>query len=189
MNIRTLEIAGLKPAINSMRNPLNSWARSDSKDTSEGYKIGDADLDLAHRLISAGTEHAKFLRFITVWANIELPLYVWKEMDTYKFIEKNSCSTMHKILSRPLAKEDFEFEEWTEHKENTLIHLNKLITEKKFKEVIQDLPSNYLQKRTIVTNYAELRNIYKQRKNHKLIEWHKVCEWLETLPYSELIIK
>lgn len=198
MKIKILEVAGIKHAIYSMRNPLNSWDRADSYFDGK-YVIGRNDLDLAQRLIKAGTEHSKFLRFITVWADWELPLYVWKEADTYKFLEKNSCSTMHKITSRPLTSEDFEWDNNNDYRRYMLDRLNFLIDkykktendiEKKslFREIVQDLPSSYLQKRTVVTNYAELRNIYFQRRNHKLKEWHEVCKWIESLPYAKELI-
>ena len=102
-------------------------------------------------------------------------------------MEKNSCSTMHKILSRPLTKDDFQHEEWSTERENYLAYLNNLIKEKQFRKVIQDLPSSYLQKRTIVTNYAELRNMRRQREGHKLICWHDVVRWIDGLEYSELL--
>lgn len=199
MNIDKTQVFGFEPAIRGMRNPLNSWDKSDSYYLFGRDTIGKNDLNLAQRLIKAGTEHSKFLRFIMVWCDMDLPLYVWKEMDTYKFIEKNSCSTMHKITSRQLTEEDFEHDKWTSGKENYLCYLNVFIKKYKeaeskelkeaiFRTIIQDLPSSYIQKRTIVTNYAELRNIYKQRKNHKLQEWHRVCEWIKTLPYAEELI-
>lgn len=199
MNVDRTQVSGFEAAIRGMRNPLNSWNQSDSYKCVNGVKLGNKDIDLAQRLIKAGTEHSKFLRFIIVWSDWNLPLYVWKEADTYKFIEKNSCSTMHKITSKELTKDDFEWDVMTEKRKNDLLHLNKMIADYKaanelqktiiFRLIIQDLSSAYLQKRTIVTNYAELRNIYKQRHNHKLEEWHKICKWIETLPYaSELIV-
>lgn len=208
MKIDKTEVYGFTPAFRGARNPMNSWDRSDSElnyggydlqaENLESFILGKNDLDLAQRLIKAGTEHAKFLRFIMVWSDWELPLYVWKEADTYKFIEKNSCSTMHKITSRELTTDDFEWDVITKARNNELIHLNKMINDYKnaneaqkpiiFRLIVQDLPSSYLQKRTIVTNYSELRNIYKQRKNHKLKEWHKICDWIENLPYSSELI-
>ena len=209
MNIDYTEVYGFEAAIRGMRNPLNSWDKSDSlyfdnlfENNSikhlEGIQIGKEDMHLAQRLIKSGTEHSKFLRFITVWADWELPLYVWKEADTYKFIEKNSCSTMHKITSRELNKDDFEWDIMTEKRKSNLLDLNKMIVDYKaankiqktviFRLIVQDLSSAYLQKRTIMTNYAELRNIYKQRHNHKLEEWHKICNWIESLPYATELI-
>jgi hypothetical protein len=142
------------------------------------------------------------MRFISVWADLELPLYVWKEFDTYKFVEKNSCSTMHKITSRPLTLDDFEIDFPDEEDVRTIIKINELIQKYNdfpkdavnnrifvFRKIVQKLPCSFLQKRTIITNYQELRNMYKQRKNHKLEEWNdKICSWIESLPYSQLII-
>lgn len=187
MEIDKTEVFGFSAAIRGMRNPHNSWDKSDSYTPSYSFMIGPKDMELAQGLIQQGSEHSKFLRFITVYMDIEAPLYFWKEWETYKFKESNSCSTMHKILSRPLTANDFEHELWSTERENQMCHLNNLIKEKQFREVIQDLPSNYLQKRTIVTNYAELRNIRKQRENHKLTEWHKVVKWIDGLEYSELL--
>jgi len=189
MKINKTEVFGFGAAMRGMRNPMNSWNKSDSAMDyiNRVFYIGKNDMELAHKLIANGAEHSKFLRFITVYMDIEAPLYFWKEADTYKFMEKNSCSTMHKILSRPLTKSDFEHESWSTERENYLAYLNNLIEEKQFRKVIQDLPSSYLQKRTIVTNYAELRNIRKQRCHHKLIEWHEVCQWIDKLEYSELL--
>jgi len=189
MRIDKTEVFGFQAAIRGMRNPLNSWDKSDSgmDYLNNRFFLGNNDLKLAQKLINAGPEHSKFLRFITAYMDIEAPLYFWKEFDTYKYVEKNSCSTMHKILSRPLTKDDFEHEEWSTERENYLAYINNLIEEKQFRTVIQDLPSSYLQKRTIITNYAELRNRRRQRENHKLIEWHKVVKWIDELEYSELL--
>ena len=187
MKIDKTEVFGFSAAIRGMRNPHNSWNKSDSYTPSSAFMIGPKDMKLAQGLIKKGSEHSKFLRFITVYMDIEAPMYFWKEFDTYKFKENNSTSTMHKILSRPLIESDFEHEIWSTERENQMFHLNNLIKEKQFREVIQDLPNNYLQKRTIVTNYAELRNIRKQRLNHKLVEWHKLVNWIDELEYSELL--
>lgn len=202
MKIDKTEVFGFDAALRGMRNPMNSWNKSDSYKSRRTlypeFIIGPKDLELAHKLIVAGTEHSKFLRFITVWADIEAPLYFWKEYDTYKHGEKNSCSTMHSITSRPLTKDDFEWDECNLWQSMTVDNLNDLIEAYKketnklckmdiFREIIQDLPSAYLQKRTITTNYAELRNMRKQRENHRLIEWHKVVEWIDSLEYSELL--
>lgn len=194
MKIEKTEVFGFKAAMRGMRNPMNSWSISDSYENNRKlypeFVIGNNDLELALNLIKAGPEHSKFLRFITVYVDIEMPLYFWKEWETYKIgTSSNSCSTMHKILSRPMTAEDFQCEEWSTYRENSLLHLNELIKEKQFRELIQDLPSNYIQKRTVALNYQVLRNMYSSRKNHKLIEWHKVCEWIETLVYSEFITK
>ena len=107
MYIDTLEIAGFYPAIKGMRNPLNSWHLSDSYTENGVFVLGDKDKDLALRLINSGKEHRKFLRMIQVWFDANMPRYFWQEMDTYKFSTKNSCSTMHTIMKRPITINDF----------------------------------------------------------------------------------
>ncbi|MDD3043594.1 MAG: hypothetical protein PHW56_11815 [Methanosarcinaceae archaeon] len=194
-------------SIQGMRNPKNSWSLMDSSEPGEdgNCTLGEKDLRLARMLTLAGTEHSKFLRFIPVCFDINAPFYWWKEFDTYKFAEKNSCSTMHKLTSRPLTPEDFSFDSMTEYREAQLKHINTLIEAYNarngdieedlvsrmalFRELIQDLPSAFNQKRTVITNYAELRNIYFQRRHHKLEEWRTFCQWMQDeLPYSEELI-
>lgn len=175
-----------------------------------GYmmSLGSNDLDLMTRLRNAGTDHRKFMRMITVYLDITAPLYWWKEFDTYKVgTVANSCSTMHKIAAKEFTLEDFSCEHLTddfalsnaESPINVIEHLiyclnfcRSLYLETKDKkywwQMIQLLPSSYNQKRTVMLNYEVLANIYKSRKNHKLDEWHTFCNWIETLPYSELII-
>jgi hypothetical protein len=200
MKIDKVETFGWEAAIRGMRNPLNSWTKSDSKYSNECVELGANDLNLMQRLILAGTEHSKFMRYITVYMDIDAPLYWWKEFDTYKFCEKNSTSTMHKITSRPLSYDDFDFDFKSDYRTNIINNLNNMIdsykntedkTEKEeiFRAIIQDLPSSFKQTRTVVTNYAELRNMYFQRKNHKLKEWRKIyTDFLKSLPYSEELI-
>lgn len=194
MFIHTLEVAGINSAISGMRNPMNSWGQSDT--TKLG--LGDKDLELAKSLIKAGNEHSKFMRQIQVWVNINMPRYWWQEFDTYHFNTKNSCSTMHKICSREITLDDFEYDSSIALVLLDIIYgLNILRHEylltKDYKCVIlmkQLLPESYLQLRTVNTNYAELRTIYHQRKNHKLKkEWvDTFCKWVETLPYAKELI-
>ncbi len=203
--IMTNEKAGYLTAIESMRNPLNSWDRNDSGYDEYGeFILGNNDLNLAQRLVNAGNEHCKFMRFINVWFSVEAPLYWWKQFDTYKHVEKNSCSTMHKITSRKLTTDDFSMykksyntmlnkviKELNEHIDtyNRMINEGNIDSAKlHFNYIIEMLPSSYLQMRTCVTNYQQLRNIYKQRKNHKLEEWNIFCTWIESLPYAEELI-
>ena len=163
--------------------------------TSGTFIIGDNDMNLAKRLIKAGNEHCKFLRQIQVWADFDMPLYWWSEFDTYKFNTKNSCSTMHKLFNAKKGIEltDFVF---SEEEKPTLIfiisELNSLreryLQTKDVNYLIRGkrlLPASFKQKRTVNTNYAELMNIYLQRKNHRLKEeWQEVfCKWCESLPY------
>ena len=202
MKITNTEVYGFKAALRGMRNPMNSWHLQDSVPYYcmpdilwDATLIGEKDLDLAKRLIKAGNEHCKFLRQIQVWADFEMPLYWWSEFDTYKFNTKNSCSTMHKLFN---AKKEIELDDFVYSKEdiNTLNfiikELNSLrkryLETKDFNYVIRGkrlLPTSFKQKRTVNTNYAELINIYNQRKNHRLKEeWQDVfCKWCEELPY------
>ena len=202
MKIVTKEIAGFISALDGMRNPMNSWELGDSyMETYDRCIIGPKDMDLAQRLIKAGPEHCKFLRQIQVWVDFNMPLYWWSEFDTYKFNTKNSCSTMHKLLN---AKKGIELSDFVYDKldrqdiEKIIIKLNELrdryLETKDYNYVIRAkklLPTSYKQLRTVNTNYAELRSIYFQRKNHRLKEeWQDVfCKWVESLPYAkELII-
>ena len=213
------EVMGWEHAIHGMRNPKNSWEKSDScfctyRPECEGscqVGIGPNDHSLMMTLRNSGTDNRKFMRMITVYADITAPLYWWKEFDTYKVgTVANSCSTMHKIHEKEFYEEDFLFflleSGYEEHKgddamhtaycsmQNTIYALNRLrymynITKNKkyWDAMIQLLPSSYNQKRTVMLNYEVLANMYKSRKDHKLDEWHVFCDWIESLPYSELI--
>lgn len=208
MKITNTEVYGFEAALRGMRNPMNSWHLQDSVPYYcmpdilwDATLIGERDLDLAKRLIKAGNEHCKFLRQIQVWADFEMPLYWWSEFDTYKFNTKNSCSTMHKLFN---VKKEIELDDFVYSKEdiNTLNfvirELNSLrkryLETKDFNYVIRGkrlLPTSFKQKRTVNTNYAELINIYNQRKNHRLKEeWQDVfCKWCEELPYFKQFLE
>ena len=205
MKITNTEVYGFEASLRGMRNPLNSWHLQDSikTDTLRGtedltcecLEIGKNDLDLAKRLIKAGPEHCIFLRQIQVCAYFDMPLYWWSEFDTYKFNTKNSCSTMHKLFN---AKKEIELNDFVYSVEDkpTLTFLisqlnflrERYLQTKDFEYVRRGkrlLPTSFKQKRTVNTNYAELMNIYNQRKHHRLKEeWHDVfCKWCESLPY------
>lgn len=213
IKIEKTEVVGWEHAIRGMRNPMNSWDKSDTIyetayklydgteiTTKDGF-IGKNDLDLMKRLVKAGTDHRKFMRMIICYFDANAPLYWHKEMDTYRFgIEKNSCSTMHKIHSKEFTVDDFSVENLSYINTNinlfndildNLNHNRKMFIETKDKKywwnMIQLLPSSYNQKRTYMVSYEALANIYKSRKAHKLDEWREFCKWVETLPYSELI--
>ena len=204
------DIYGWEAAIRGMRNPMNSWERSDSLFDNISVNIGKNDLELMTRLANAGSVHAKYRRMITVTVDILAPLYWWKEFDTYKVgTVANSCSTMHKIADKEFTLDDFSHEHlfddddtrvgWGDiipnfHLMLTVRALNQYrekYIETKDKafwwQMIQLLPSSYNQKRTVMLNYEVLANIYRQRKDHKLDEWHDFCKWIEELPYSEII--
>ena len=199
--------------IEGMRNPMNSWDKSDSYENYDVsydesgaevhrpyYRVGANDISLMQRLSNAGKDHRKYMRMMPVYVRITAPLYWWKEFDTYKVgTVANSCSTMHKIQAKEFTLEDFS----TEHMdiaseaclETTIGYLNLFrgeYLETKDKDywwqMIQLLPSSYNQTRNVMMNYEVLANIYHARKNHKLDEWRKFCNLIETLPYSELII-
>lgn len=212
IKIGNIDVYGWETAVRGMRNPLNSWKQSDSRwewvedespinpnDPGMMFIVGKNDLKLMNSLVKAGNDHAKFMRFITVTLDICAPLYWWKEFDTYKVgTVANSCSTMHKIADKEFEIEDFSVEHLMGvsqyHISITIDILNeyrKKYLESKEKDdwwqMIQLLPASYNQRRTVLLNYAVLRNMYHARKNHKLDEWCEFCKWIETLPYSELI--
>jgi hypothetical protein len=205
IKVEHIEVMGWEAAIRGMRNPMNSWDKSDSKwnyafETT--YDIGSNDLKLMQNLVKAGSDHSKFMRYIVVTVDITAPLYWWKEFDTYKVgTVANSCSTMHKIHAKEFAADDFSFERVVdetlvkraiENKIDVLNYLRERYLETDEKEywesMIQMLPSSYNQKRTVMLNYEVLRNMYHARKRHKLKEWRDLCERIEKLPYSELIM-
>lgn len=191
----------LENAIRGARNPLNSWAKSDSfYDENGQYVLGAADMSLAARLCGAGTDHRKFIRQIFISVDITAPLYWWKEYDTYKVgTTANSTSTMHKIHSKPFEMADFSTDRMNQSAlacmEKTVQCLEALrlaYLESKDKTVwysmIQLLPSSYNQMRTCTFSYENAANMYHARKAHKLDEWHVFCDWLASLPYADIMI-
>ena len=194
-------VMNLENAMRGARNPLNSWARSDSYyDEAGKYILGENDLGLAMRLRKAGSDHRKYMRQIFVSVDITAPLYWWKEYDTYKVATvANSTSTMHKIHSKPFSREDFSHDHMTEE---ALAALDRMIevqeqlrlrfVETKEKDawysMIQLLPESYQQLRTCSFNYETLVHIYFSRRDHKLAEWHTFCDWITSLPYAKELI-
>ena len=230
MEFRDTEVWGFKHSMRGMRNPMNSWEKSDSGICKGGdngigcencaiqymckhtydreFKIGKEDMRLAQSLLKAGNEHAKFMRMIHVSVDVDMPRYWHSEADTYHFNTKNSCSTMHKLLNNvnPITLDMFVIcEEDIDWWKNTVEELEKLRLEyKNIQKTTKDneymnrllvrakrmLPEGFLQMRTWDTNYAELRNMYFQRRNHRLKEeWiDTFCKWVESLPYSKELI-
>lgn len=196
--------------IEAMRNPKNSWDRSDTQYYNKtNYDIGDNDEKLMRSLVQGGPVHAKFRRMLHIMVTVNAPLYWWKEMDTYKVgTVRNSCSTMHKIQSKAFTLEDFSCEHLIDTKpiENIIDALNMYrnmynnyedlsircksqASKKQFWwQMIQLLPSSYNQRATLDLNYETLANIYKWRRNHKLDEWRTFCDWIECLPLSDILI-
>lgn len=222
IKIENTHVSGIEAAVRGMRNPLNSWERSDTEIDVHTYyaletkthsveiaNVGQNDLGLMKKLVKAGTDHRKFMRFITVSCDITAPLYWWKEYDTYKVgTVANSCSTMHTITNKEFTLDDFSHEHlssfcWGGGYEfdamdwlySTIRRLNLLrdcylhIKDKKYWwQIIQMLPSSYNQRRTVLLNYEVLLNMYYARKNHKLDEWRKFCEWVEQLQWMEVFL-
>jgi hypothetical protein len=201
IRLERTSVMNLENAMRGARNPMNSWARSDSYYNEDGdYVLGANDLDLAGRLRRAGSDHRKFLRQVFVSVDITAPLYWWKEYDTYKVATvANSTSTMHKIAAKPFELDDFSHDHMTPSTEaflqNVVEELERIrqrYLETKDKadwyDLIQLLPSSYQQMRTCTMNYETLINIYYARRHHKLEEWHTFCDWILSLPYARELI-
>ena len=215
IKVENIDTYGWEAAIRGMRNPMNSWDKSDScKNFDTGViAIGNNDLALMKSLVKAGTDHRKFLRMINVMMDITAPLYWWKEFDTYKVgTVRNSCSTMHKITEKEFTLDDFSHEHLLESGfNNCLLYVIQCLNtwrekyldtkdrpmkseqsrqelmKKYWWQMIQLLPSSYNQRATVQLNYEVLRNMYHARKDHKLDEWREFCKELQKLPYSDLI--
>lgn len=218
MKFENTEVFNFEGAIRGMRNPLESWGKSDSAkcfslecencnrnklDCSNvngcDYIVGNNDLSLMHKLIKAGSEHRKFIRQIFVSVDITAPIYWWKEFDTYKIgTVANSTSTMHKLASTPITIDCFEFNcdvvipifnVYVETLETMRQEYNKTKNKEIWKTIIQMLPESWLQKRTVTMNYENILNMVHQRKNHKLSEWStSFIEWARSLPYAEELL-
>lgn len=211
IKIEKTDVYGWEAVIRGMRNPMNSWDKSDSHFEWGGvdFSVGTNDHNLMMRLAKGGSVHAKYRRMITVTCDITAPLYWWKEFDTYKVgTVANSCSTMHKIHAKEFTLDDFSCEHLTRncidiptldcaglHVLDVTLEVLNNYREKFIKtndktwwwQMIQLLPSSYNQKRTVLLNYEVLVGMYRDRKNHKLDEWHTFCDWICSLPYSEII--
>jgi hypothetical protein len=225
IKIENVEVVGWEAAIRGMRNSWDSWDKSDTifipgefcnevrefklAEICNGIApiIGENDLSLMKKLSKSGTDHRKFMRMITVYADITAPMYWWKEADTYKVgTVRNSCSTMHCITNKEFTIDDFStdhlfsenlqdygvfdkiLEVLNNYRRLYLEEINTGMKKEYWWQIIQLLPSSYNQRSTFMLNYEVLSNIYKSRRNHKLTEWQTFCEWIENdLPYSELI--
>ena len=206
LTIENVEIFGYEAAIRGMRNPMNSWSKSDSN----ADLIGQNDEQLMLALAKA-PEERKYLRMIHVQFDVTAPLYWWKEFDTYKVgTVANSCSTMHKIADKEFTLKDFSCEHLEGRALNTLEDMvdelnywrdyylaikkqNVVGADTKDKDIwwqmIQLLPSSYNQRRTIDLNFEVLLKQYRERKNHKLDEWHIYCDWIKEIALLNEIIK
>ena len=199
LKIERDSVMNLDGAIRGARNPMNSWAKSDSYYDENGkFVLGPVDIDFGHRLAVSGSDHRKFLRQVFVTVDITAPLYWWKEFDTYKVgTVANSCSTMHKIHAKAFERDDFSHDRLDEGGlallDATVAYLEaerqKFLADKEDRQpwhnMIQMLPSSYNQMRTVTLNYENLINIYYARRNHKLAEWHTLCDWITGLPCAK----
>ncbi len=201
LKLERTSVMNFENAIRGARNPMNSWAKSDSAYDDKGnYILGENDLALAKKLCRAGSDHRKFVRQIFVSVDITAPLYWWKEFDTYKVATvANSTSTMHKIHAKPFELADFSvdklsdgalaaFRTYMDYMEATRRRFVETKDKRDWYDLIQLLPSSYNQLRTVTMNYETLINIYYARRAHKLDEWHVFCDWIRTLPYADDLI-
>lgn len=195
IKFESTDVYGFEAAIRGMRNPKNSWDKSDTDFKGNIVILGKSDFELMRTLAQAGSDHGKFLRMINVTVDITAPLYWWKEFDTYKVgTVANSCSTMHKIHAKEFTLEDFSYEHLIDVSKNILEEIirglnlyreefNTTNDKKWWWQMIQLLPTSYNQKRTVQMNYEVLRHICNSRKGHKLDEWNAFITWAEQLPY------
>ena len=201
IKIERVSVMNMENAVRGARNPMNSWAKSDSYYDDKGnYVVGPQDLDLCHRLSVSGSDHRKYLRQIFVSMDITAPLYWWKECDTYKVATvANSCSTMHKIHAKAFCRDDFSHDRMSERAlacldgviaclEESRLHYLETKDKADWHDMIQLLPSSFNQMRTVTMNYETLVNIYYARRTHKLAEWHTLCAVIEGMPYAQEMI-
>ncbi len=211
IKVENLEVLNFEGALRGMRNPLESWSKSDSyydKETGK-YVVGPKDLELALKLTKSGSDHSKFLRQIFVSMDITAPMSWWWDFDTYKVATvRNSTSRMHKLGTRLLTEEDFSFDDEdgniqiTPYRKFIMEDLNRRIKEyqqlkadgkmeeatRMWRDIVFDSPQNYNFRSTWTGNYETMRNVYRARRNHKQREFRDFCKFIEEeFPYSELI--
>lgn len=204
VKIENTKVYNIVDALRGMRNPKNSWSKNDTTTVCDIYDghiisvhLGENDKKLSTTLIKAGTEHRKFMRQIFVCADFTMPNYISNEFDTYKLgTVRNSCSVQHKGASREFTADDFTFDDMDNEDVQTVIHLlnkyrNQYVSSKDygiFRQFRQFMPMSYNYKFTWTGNYEILMNMYKQRKNHLLKEWHDICHWIESLPAMDIFL-
>lgn len=206
IKIENVETYGWEAAIRGMRNPMNSWAKSDSYWSDCGnsleYVVGENDLALMQNLRNAGPDHGKFMRMIGVSMDITAMQPWWMEFDTYKVgTVRDSCSKMHKIHVKEFTEDDFEREgiSQIDYAVTALRHtiticnllredFNETQDRKYWRALIEYLPEGYKMRATVTLNYEVLRNMYRARRHHKLTEWHDFCDIVRKLPYANELI-
>jgi hypothetical protein len=212
IKIEEIEVFNFKAAFRGLRNAKDSWHLSDSYcDENNNFILGQKDLELAQRMLNAGTDESKFMRHIVASFDLTAPLRIWKEYDTYRVgVEKNSCSTMHTLEKKEITKDKFAFDGFdlnlpvlgTDDStdlgwliEDIVFYceeLRKRYNETKnpdyYRALISILPDAWMQKRTVTITYQALRAQYFARRFHKQQEWRDYCEILTTLPYGKELI-
>lgn len=203
IEVSHIQVSGFEAAVRGMRNPMNSWGKSDSKTIDGIFYAGPNDLKLMLSLAKAGPDHRKYTRMIHVQMDILAPLYWWKDYDTYKVgTVANSCSTMHKIHAKEFTREDFAHDQMEDLALQTLdftidalniyreIFVRSGLKDKSaWYSMIQLLPTSYLQRRTVDVSYEVLVNMVSARQKHKLEEFRELCSLLkESLPYFKDIL-
>jgi hypothetical protein len=211
IKVENLSVMNIDNALRGMRNPLESWDKSDShwNENHNEFIVGEEDKKLALKLIKAGSDHSKFMRQIFVSMDITAPMSWWWDFDTYKVsTTRNSTSRMHKLGTRLLTYDDFSYDDEnyktniTPLREYVLNDINKRIQlfqdlkkEGKneeamllWRDIVFDSPQNYNFKSTWTGSYENMRNIYRARKNHKQREFRDFCKYIEeSFPCSEFI--
>jgi len=209
MKFENTKVLNFEGAFRGMRNPLESWDKSDSLFANDEVSVGKDDLELAGKLISAGPPDRKFMRMIFVCVDITAPNYWWNEFDTYKVgTVANSTSFMHKGMSRPFSLSMFEYDEG-DGAVSAVISLivdmmNGMRTqylalpkakrvseegERLWRGILQLRPSSWLYKRTVTMSYENIYTMVHQRIHHKQREWRvNFIEWAKTLPYADQLL-
>lgn len=214
IKIEHTDVFGFDAAIRGMRNPLNSWAKSDSGWIHHNgigriepeYQVGENDLALMKKLSAAGSDHAKFLRMISTTCDITAPMFWWMEFDTYKVgTVRNSCSKMHKIHVKPFCYDDFThegveevtadypnirpfFQNYIDMVDWLRVMFNETQEKRFWRALIEMLPESFNMRATVQQNYQVLKAQHAGRRHHKLTEWHDYCDWAESLPYFKEVV-
>ena len=197
IKIEDIDVYGWGPAIRGMRNPMNSWGKSDTIFDGDKWCLGNNDLKLMQQLSAAGDDDAKFLRMIDVTMDITAPQFWWAEFDTYKVgTVRNSCSKMHKIHVKEFSHQDFSHEAIyaIEYAKTAFIKYCSMCERLRtdfnatgdityWVALIEALPEGYNMRATVQLNYQVLKNMYWARRNHKLKEWRDCCTQIKDLPY------
>ena len=173
MKIENIYTFNMGNAFRGMRNPLESWDRSDSiYSTNDTFYLGNKDKELAQRLIRAGNEHRKFMRQIIVSFDLTAPLYLWKEFDTYKIgTVSNSTSTMHKLASTPITLDCFETDDYTDW-----LEIDKEDIKEYDKDMFYDHWHMEMFTTCVIEHLEQLRLMYLKTKNK--LYWKELIRWL-----------